>query len=90
MADREKLQEAFYREMQISDARHNGGIISTCIESAPMTTALETQIQVLTCKSQKVFLHENKRMFVPTCSQVQLAPGYVANTACRSRIVHAV
>ena len=41
-------------------------------------------------KSQKVFLHENKRMFVPTCSQVQLPPGYVANTARRSRVVHAV
>ena len=41
-------------------------------------------------KSQKVFLHENKHMFVPTCSQVQLAHGYVANTACRSRVVHAV
>ena len=65
MTDREKLQEAFYREMQISGARHNGGIISACIESAPMKTVLETQIQVLTSHKKFSFMKTSACLYPP-------------------------
>ena len=53
MADREKVQEVFYSEMNISGAHHVQWRDNYCmymyryIESAPINIVLETKVQVL-------------------------------------------
>ena len=46
-------------------ATYNGGIISACIESAPMKTVLETQIQVLTSHKKFSFMKTSACLYPP-------------------------